>query len=361
MKLTHVLNNEKKSHMIAHTAPANRPWLLAGMVAIAIAVAASFAANARAADWVDVTNNVGGETWGAYGIHYMAAVPGMNVVIAGVSERGLWATADEGATWKKMGGDEIKNRPDRIVFDPKNPKIFWVSGCYGDSPFKSEDGGRTFQRLGKLQHSDGISVDFTDPARRTLLLGMHEQSQSTELSTDGGQTWTKIGNRLPADSNHSSDPIVIDAKTFITNTAGWKQKASMGIYRSEDGGETWTRVSEFGPAGPPLLASDGAIYWQRIWSGGLLKSTDKGKTWQQVSNGIKNNPIELPGHRLAGLAGDTIGISSDGGSTWTKFGPKIPLKPSGLIYSDKGQAFYTWQLSDNQKRPPASIMRLSAK
>jgi photosystem II stability/assembly factor-like uncharacterized protein len=236
-----------------------------------------------------------------------------------------------------------------------------VSGCYGDSPFRTDDGGRTLHRLGTLQHSDGISVDFTDPARKTLLLGMHEQSQSTQLSTDGGETWTKIGERLPADSNHSSDPIVLDAKTFLTNTAGWKPKSSLGIYRSEDGGKTWMKVSDFGPSGPALVASDGAIYWQRLWGGGLIKSTDQGKTWRQISTPVKSNPIELPGKRLAGLGGDTIYISSDGASTWAKFGPKLPLKPNGLIYSDKGQAFYAWQMADNLKRPPASIVRLGVK
>src|SRR5690348_5272282 len=90
------------------------------------AFSAKLLAGESSADWVDVTNNVGGEKWGGYGVHYMAAVPGSNVVIAGVSERGLWATADEGATWKKLGGDEIRNRPDRIVFDPKDSSVFWV-------------------------------------------------------------------------------------------------------------------------------------------------------------------------------------------------------------------------------------------
>ncbi len=333
-----------------------------GLCLVSWMICQSVSAMEPIGDWANVTNNVGGETWGAYGVHYMAAVPGSNVVIAGVSERGLWASSDEGATWRKLGGDEIRNRPDRIVFDPKDPKTFWVSGCYGDSPFRTDDAGRTFHRLGKLQHSDGISVDFTDPARKTLLLGMHEQSQSTQLSTDGGQTWTKIGDHLPADSNHSSDPIVIDAKTFLTNTAGWKQKASLGIYRSEDGGATWNKVSDLGPAGGALITSDGTIYWQRIWGGGLLKSTDKGKTWRQIANAVKSTPVELPGKRLAGLAGDnTITVSTDGGETWTKFGPKLPLKPNGLIYSDKGAAFYAWQMADNMKRPTASIVRLGVK
>src|SRR5580700_7984998 len=89
--------------------------------AMTFACAAVFPVNARSAEWVDVTNNVGGEKWGAYGVTYVKAVPGSEAVIAGVSECGLWETRDGGANWKKLGGAEIKNRPGRIVFDPKDP------------------------------------------------------------------------------------------------------------------------------------------------------------------------------------------------------------------------------------------------
>ena len=307
---------------------------------------------------MNVTNNVGGEKWGAYGVTYMQAVPGSNEVIAGVSERGLWATGDKGNTWRKLGGDEMKFRPGRIVFDPKNTSVFWVSGCYGDAPFKTEDGGKTFQRLGKLAHADGVAIDFTDPGRKTLLLGLHEQSQSLQLSRDGGSTWSNIGVHLPAESNHSTDPIIIDSKTFLINTAGWKPKATLGIYRTEDGGQTWTQVSTYGPQGPALVASDGAIYWQRVWGGGLLKSTDQGKTWTQISRAVKDNPIELPDKRLAGLADAQIMVSADGGANWTEFGPPAPLKPNGITYSDKGKCFYAWRLSDNMKMEKQSIVRL---
>jgi photosystem II stability/assembly factor-like uncharacterized protein len=333
--------------------------LIATILFVAIAVTAPASAQ-PAAEWVDVTSNVGGETWGAYGVTYMKAVPGGNAVIAGVSERGLWITKDNGASWQKLGGSEIKNRPGRIVFDPKNPAVFWVSGCYGDAPFRTDDGGKTFARLGKLAHADGVAVDFTDPARKTLLLGLHEQSQSLQLSTDGGLLWTKIGAHLPADSNHSTDPIVLDAKTFLINTAGWKPKASLGIYRTEDAGATWTLVSQFGTAGEPLLASDGAIYWQRLWGGGLLKSTDQGKSWAAVANAIKSNPVELPGKRIAGFAGNQLLISADGGATWSKLGPPMPLRPNGITYSEMGKSFYAWQLADNLKRPQHSIVRLAA-
>jgi photosystem II stability/assembly factor-like uncharacterized protein len=315
-------------------------------------------APASAAGWVNVTGNVGGEKWGAYGVTYMKAILGSKEVIAGVSERGLWVSGNGGGTWRKLGGNEMKFRPGRIVFDPQDTSVFWVSGCYGDAPFKTEDGGKTFQRLGELAHADGVAVDFTDPRRATLLLGLHEQSQSLQMSGDGGKTWTRIGDRLPADSNHSSDPIILDSRTFLINTAGWKPKASLGIYRSEDRGRTWTQVSDFGPQGPPLVAADGAIYWQRVWGGGLLKSSDRGRTWQQISRAVKDNPIELPDHRLAALAEAQIMVSTDGGATWVKLGPPAPFKPNGITYSDQGKCFYAWRLSDNMKMEKQSIVRL---
>src|SRR6478752_8992093 len=97
--------------------------------------------------WVNVTSNVGGETWGAYGVTYVKAVPNGDRVIAGVSERGLWVSADQGATWTALGNGEIKHRPGCIVFDPKDTNTFWVSGCYGDGPHRTTDGGKTFTRL----------------------------------------------------------------------------------------------------------------------------------------------------------------------------------------------------------------------
>ncbi|MBV9864983.1 MAG: hypothetical protein JO316_06510 [Abitibacteriaceae bacterium] len=55
-----------------------------------------------ATGWVNVTNNVGGQKWGAYGVTYMKAVPGSNTVIAGVSECGLWATSDSGPSGRSL-------------------------------------------------------------------------------------------------------------------------------------------------------------------------------------------------------------------------------------------------------------------
>lgn len=300
--------------------------------------------------WVNVTSNVGEPKWGYAGVTLLAAVPGSNRVIAGVSEAGLWETSDGGKTWTKLGAKDavpIMNRPYQIVFDPKDSSVFWESGNYaGPGLFKTIDGGKTFQSLGKLTHLDGVGIDFTDPERKMLVVGHHEQSCSVEKSTDGGLTWTNIGQSLPADTNFSSDPIVQDANTFIVNAAGWKKDASFGIYRTTDGGKSWKKICDQGPAGIPCITPAGAIYWQALWAKGLLKSEDHGLTWNLLPGPVKDNPIALPDGKLMAAVDRQLMISADGGKSWQKTGPEIPFKPTGICFSERGRAVYVWRSTE---------------
>ena len=331
------------------------------VAALALSASVSHAAEAAAgaegkAGWVNATANVGGESWGYAGVCKIAAVPDGRRVIAGVSEAGLWASDDGGATWSRLnqkGAAKITHRTYNIVFDPKDPKVMWVSGSYGPGIFKSVDGGESFAQLGTLNHVDGIAIDFTDPRRATMVAGLHEQTQSLQKSVDGGATWQKIGDKLPADSNFPSDPILLSAKVLITNTSGWAQKKTWGVLRSEDGGETWQKVSAAGPGGPPLVASDGTIYWSMLWKSGLLKSGDGGKTWKELKTPTTSSPIELPGTRLAALGGDQVYLSADGGETWQPLGPKLPQKGNGVVYSTG--RFFVWRSSE--KKVPDAIFR----
>lgn len=307
--------------------------------------------------WKNVTANVGGETWGYAGVTLLAAVPDRDEIIAGVSESGLWSSTDGGATWKKLGGD-IKNRPHQILFDPKNPRTFWISGCYGAGIFRTNDAGATFRRLGKLDHVDGIAVDFADPARRTLLTGLHEQERSLQLSLDGGEKWEKIGDRLPEDSNFTSDPIILDSRTWIINAAGWKKGKAWGIYRTTDAGKTWTKVSDGGTGGRALV-TPGQIFWGAMYGAGLYKSADQGVGWTKVAGPGKICPIAIPDGRVVALADQQLYASKDGGSSWEKLGDPLPLKASGVTYSPKRKAFYVWRSSD--KKAADAVFRWETK
>lgn len=320
--------------------------------------AAPLSVTAGEAGWINVTGNVGGETWGYAGVCKLAAVPGSRRVIAGVSEAGLWATDDGGGPWFRLNGKgttKITHRTHSIVFDPGDPRVLWVTGSYGPGIFKSVDGGESFVQLGTLAHVDGIAIDFTDPRRATLVVGLHEQTLSLHRSSDGGVTWKKIGDTLPPDSNFPSDPILLSGKVLLTSTAGWARNKSWGIRRSEDGGQTWRTVSAAGPAGPALTASDGTIYWALLWKSGLLKSSDQGKTWKSLKTPTTTSPIELPGGSLAAAGGDQVYRSADAGATWRPLGPRLPYKVNGVIYSSGLHSVLAWRSSE--KKVPDAIVR----
>ncbi len=301
------------------------------------------------AQWVNVTGNLADMPSECGNMCLLSAVPGQDKIIAGIAKRGLWQTTDGGSTWVALGqgagSDAIVNRPSRILYDPKDANIFWESGIYnGSGVYHTTNGGLTFQHLGGVKHNDYVSVDFSDPQRRTLLVGGHEQSRTVWKSTDDGQTWTNVGATLPEGSKFSSNPLLLDASTYLVNASGWG-KGTGGVFRTTSGGAKWEQVSALEANGAPLRASDGSIYWLMMYDRGLIRSTDQGQTWTQVCGpGVLKGSkiIELPDGTLAGIAGKGIKVSSDHGATWKAVLDPTPVQPAGVIYTPARQAFFIW-------------------
>jgi photosystem II stability/assembly factor-like uncharacterized protein len=301
------------------------------------------------AQWVNVTANLADMPSECGNLCLLSPVPGQDKIIAGIAKRGLWQTTDGGANWTPLGqgagSDVIVNRPSEIVYDPKNANVFWESGIYNSSGvYRTTNGGQTFQHLGKARHNDAVSVDLSDPQRRTLLAGGHEQSRTVWKSIDGGENWTNVGATLPEGSKFSSNPLLLDASTYLVNASGWG-KGTGGVYRTINGGTAWTQVSPLEANGTPLRASDGSIYWPLMYDRGVIRSTNQGETWTQVCGGgvIKGSRIiELPDGKLAAASGKNIKVSSDKGATWTPVCEASPVPPAGVIYAPARQAFFIW-------------------
>ncbi|MBV9357924.1 MAG: exo-alpha-sialidase [Chloroflexi bacterium] len=158
-------------------------------------------------------------------------------------------------------------------------------------------------------------------------------------------------------TGYSTYPLIVDAHTYLVNVAGSARGA--GIYRTTDGGATWSNVSFLGPNGPPLVASDGTIYW--AVDEALAKSSDHGLTWSQVGGGFVSglHPIEVPGGRLVTAESDTLVVSSDGGATWQSFGPTLPYVPAGVAYSENQKALFIWHSDCGSQVLPDAIQKLS--
>lgn len=324
----------------------------------------------RVQEWVNITGDIGSGRWGPGGVTVVAAWPGGEGVFAGVSDRGWWFSSAGEGDWQPLGDGkrEYRHRPYQIVFDPKEPTIFWLTGWNAPAApgvdkkapapglFKSIDAGKSLQAVGNLTAVAGLSIDFGDAERKTMICGLYGQPRSVQKSTDGGKTWEAIGAGLPEKTANSSDVALWDSQTYLVGVSSIAMDKAFGIFRTEDGGKTWKKVSDHGPAGKPLRCADGTLYWSRIWSQGLIRSTDGGKTWQEIDAPARKTPVEVLPGKLMSFAGDQLYVSADG-KAWKPWGPKIPFAAGGITYSRGRNSLFGWW-SSGDRRVDNAIWRL---
>jgi photosystem II stability/assembly factor-like uncharacterized protein len=302
---------------------------------------------------VNVTSNLAKMASECGNLGLVSADPSSDLVIAGVAQKGLWGTRDGGKTWTSLGtgagSSPITNRISAVVWDPDHAGTFWESGIYnGGGVYKSTDDGTTFARLGSVFHDDSVSVDLSDPARKTMLAGAHEATQKLNRSVDGGATWNDIGATLSAGAGFCTATAVLDANTYLVGCN------SGGIYRTTNGGGSWNQVSTRGVLPQPLIASNKTIYWSGA-QGGVMKSTDQGQTFTEIANGSTASAAqapttltELPDGRIVVVGKDHLQATADGGQTWKPIGDPLPFAgggfsgASGVTYSAKTKTFFVW-------------------
>ena len=166
------------------------------------------------AQWVNVTGGVGGEAWGYAGVTLLAGVPGRDEILAGVSERGLWSSADAGASWTKVselgpGGRWLR----------RGDAIHWT-GMWGNGLITSSDGGATWAKLKAPVKSSVIEI----PGKRLAGVG----DKQVYVSKDDGATWEMFGEPLPIKANG----LAVAGKRLYA----WRmsdKKADDTVFRSE--------------------------------------------------------------------------------------------------------------------------------
>lgn len=264
------------------------------------------------------------------------------------------------------------------------------SSLYGDGVYRSKDGGATWEHMGLrdsrhigriLVHPDDSNTVYV--AALGSLWGPGEE-RGLYRTRDGGKTWTRL--LRPSQftgvvevAMHPGNPNILYAATFQRERRQWSMiggGTEGGLWRSTDGGDTWARVGNgfpttavgrvgvtFCPGKPDMLYATAVGP-----DGGTFRSTDGGASWERRNKDIQShwyygeifcdpmNPerIYVPTTPLS--------RSDDGGKTFTNvlktqvhadnhtmwINPKdsdhlILGNDGGMYTSRDGGARWTWQ------------------
>ncbi|HWE46133.1 MAG TPA: hypothetical protein VG407_08895 [Caulobacteraceae bacterium] len=258
---------------------------------------------------------------------------------------GVYKSVDGGKTWSHIGLDTV-DEISRILIDPHDPNRVYVAAqgpLYAHSQdrgvFRSADGGATWKRVlftGDAVGPADLAMDPTNP--RVLYAAMWDhlrtpweirafgEGSGLYKSADGGDTWAKTDAGLPSALGKLSVATTADPNRVYALVATQVSEKS-GLYRSDDAGKSWSLINNdrnltrrswyflkvFADPTDP----------QTVWVADLAmhRSTDGGKTFAPVKpphgdhHDLWINPTDA---RFVAEADDGGGtISLDGGRTWS--------------------------------------------
>jgi photosystem II stability/assembly factor-like uncharacterized protein len=238
-----------------------------------------------------------------------------DTVFAGVDEAGLFRSDDDATTWQPVNGlNEHTSRPGwgpglgglcahHVLVDPLDPARMWV-GISAVGVFRTDDGGRTWHPKNNSVEQAAANEDWDDvgwcvhgitldPAGPDLL--WRQEHTGVFRSADGGETWERIEDGLPASFGF---PIVRDHRSgsvFVVPLESDEFRlpvdGKLRVYQSRNGGASWEvagsglpddtfsgvlrgamTADQLDPAGVYVGTTGGAVYATR----------DLGDTWQRL-------------------------------------------------------------------------------
>ncbi len=196
--------------------------------------------------------------------------------------------------WTEVGPSNIGGRVLALALHPANDDILYVGTADG-GVFKTTDGGQTWQPLTDRLPSLAVKCLLLDPKNpETIYAGTGEGNfgygfavgRGVMKSTDGGQTWT-----LSEPFTDYVNRLAIDPRQTNTVFAATND----GVFKSTDAGATWRAVLRsrmvfdlsLDHENPRVLL---AAVWDQQWTNpienGIWRSVDAGETWARIEAGL---------------------------------------------------------------------------
>lgn len=269
---------------------------------------------------------------------------------------GVYLSRDAGRTWQRMGLPASEHIG-RILVDPRDGDVvlvaaegpLWAPG--GErGVYRTADGGATWTRvLAVDEHTGATDLEF-DPAdpdvvyaatyqRRRHVWGFLAGGPGSGLhkSTDGGRTWRKLTTGLPAGDLGKIGLAVTPADPARVYATIEAQPGTRGFYASHDRGESWEKRNAYvsGGTGPHYYQEIEAsptdpdlVYQMDVF---LHVTRDGGRTFATLETGhdkhSDNHALWIdPANGRHLIVGTDGGLyeSFDQGTRWRHF-PNLPL------------------------------------
>lgn len=235
-----------------------------------------------------------------------------SIVLAGTRGRGMFRSADGGASWSPVvsASDATFSFADvyDIEIDLQKPDVLYAA-ISGLGVARSTDAGLSWTRL-TPEVSPTASAITHVLVRRTagneILYGT--AAGSIFRSIDRGESWTQARRGLEVDRILSLESAHKASETVFAGTM-------TGVFRSDDFGATWTLVGENHPRVPTSVAlprneGDPTVFF--FGEGlGVVASSDSLRTWNAAQRGLGGSTVsqilgDRTGERIYASTGSTI-------------------------------------------------------
>ncbi|MFL6197875.1 MAG: WD40/YVTN/BNR-like repeat-containing protein [Thermoanaerobaculia bacterium] len=273
---------------------------------------------------------------------------------------GVYRSGDGGRTWEHRGLADSRHIG-KLLVDPRNPDVVLAAalGHYfapgGERGiYRTADGGATWERVLFVDDRTGAVDLAADPAAPDVVFasfwqvrGYPWQSYFTPnigpgsgiwKSTDGGKTWARLENGLPEGPlgriGLAVAPGSRGARVYATIDAG----PAPGLYRSDDAGANWQLVNPDGNLAAAYFATlavdpkdADTVY---IMGQSIRRSRDGGKTVELFRGAPGGDDYHFlwidPEHPERMITGADQGavVTVNGGRSWSSW----YNQPTGQFY-----------------------------
>lgn len=290
-------------------------------------------------------------------VHTVVQDPGdPKVVHVGVADLGYFRSVNDGETfsWAREGISNnikcvsvCKARPGRVyATGPQN------SDWFANQVFVSDDGGQKWHRA-----SDAGLPDMTKARCNTVAVNPGNPDEvyltvSTETnpggggvykSGDAGQSWTWLGEGLPAGQRLFHADIWVVGPELAVSADGSMVAISIDhkqTFTWNRQGMKWHEIKLPGTA-PHAVVADPSVkgrFYLAAREGGLLRSDDGGETWTRISTADAHEVAVdcQDSRRVAVITGTGVLYSQDGGSKWLSVGKNLPYRAGRNVVAFAG-------------------------